>query len=300
MADNTIKQREVQRFGWIPDLPDARDHLFSAPQAVLDDLPNKVDLRPGCPPVYDQGLLGSCTANAINAAFQFMQKAQNQKDFLPSRLFVYYNERVMLGTVDTDSGAMIRDGVKSVAKAGVCPETMWPYDITQFTVKPTRQCYTEALKNQALVYRRVLNSNLHQIQGALASNTPVIFGFSVYESFQTPEVAKTGVVPLPPRGEKMLGGHAVLAVGYDDETQRFLVRNSWGEGWGDKGYCTMPYGYLTDPGLAQDFWAIYAVEAAKKVAKKVAKTTKKAGTKAPAAAKATKKGAKATKAAKAR
>jgi C1A family cysteine protease len=297
MADNTIRQRAVQRFGWIPDLPDARDHLFSAPQAILDDLPSKVDLRPGCPPVYDQGLLGSCTANAINAAFQYMQKKQKQKDFLPSRLFVYYNERVMLGTVDTDSGAMIRDGVKSVAKAGVCPEVMWPYDITQFTVKPTRQCYTEALKNQALVYRRVLNSNLHQLQGALASGTPVIFGFSVYESFQTAEVAKTGMVPLPPRGEKMLGGHAVLAVGYDDETQRFLVRNSWGEGWGEGGYCWMPYGYLTDPGLAQDFWAIYAVEAARKVAKKAAKATKKAVKKAPARspAKATKKAAKAAK-----
>ena len=92
MADNTIRQRAVQRFGWIPDLPDARDHLFSAPQAILDDLPSKVDLRPGCPPVYDQGLLGSCTANAINAAFQYMQKKQKQKDFLPSRLFVYYND----------------------------------------------------------------------------------------------------------------------------------------------------------------------------------------------------------------
>jgi C1A family cysteine protease len=298
MAD-VIKQRSVQRFGWIPDLPDARDHLFSAPQAVLDDLPAKVDLRPGCPPVYDQGQLGSCTANAINAAFQYMQRAQKQKDFMPSRLFVYYNERVMLGTVDTDSGAMIRDGVKSVAKAGVCREEIWPYDITQFTVKPSRACYTEALRNQVLVYRRVLNSNLHQLQGALASGTPVIFGFSVYESFQGQDVARTGIVPLPPRGETLLGGHAVLAVGYDDATQRFLVRNSWGEGWGDKGYCYMPYGYLTDPGLAQDFWAIYAVEVT--AAKKAAKATKKAAkktTKAPA--KAVKKAAKATKAAKAR
>ncbi len=289
MADNTITPRTVQRFGWLPDLPDARDHLFSAPQAVLDDMPSKVDLRPGCPPVYDQGVLGSCTANAINAAFQYLQKSQKSKDFMPSRLFVYYNERVMLGTVDTDSGAMIRDGVKSVAKAGVCPEDMWPYDITQFTVKPTKPCYTEALKNQALVYRRVLNTSLHQLQGALASGTPVIFGFSVYESFQGQDVARTGVVPLPPRGEKLLGGHAVLAVGYDDATQRFLVRNSWGAGWGDDGYCTMPYGYLTDSGLAQDFWAIYAVEATP--TKKAAKATKKAvkkPAKAPAAAKTTK------------
>lgn len=300
MADDIgVTQRSIQRYGWVPDLPDARDHLFSAPQAVLDDLPTKVDLRPGCPPVYDQGALGSCTANAINAAYQYMQRKQKQKDFLPSRLFVYYNERVMEGTVDTDSGAMIRDGIKSVAQVGVCPEAMWPYDITEFRTRPPRNCYVEALKNQAIVYRRVINSSLHQLQGALASGTPVVFGFSVYSSFEGKDVAKTGVVPLPPRGEKLLGGHAVLAVGYDDATQRFLVRNSWGTGWGDQGYCTMPYGYLTDPGLSQDFWAIYAVEKqpVKKAAKtaKAAKKTAKKATKAPAAAKA----AKTTKAAKA-
>ena len=87
-----------------------------------------------------------------------------------------------------------------------------------------------------------------------------MFGFSVYESFMSPEVAKTGKVPLPPRGEQLLGGHAVLAVGYDDSIQSFIVRNSWGPKWGMKGYCTMPYGYLTDPQLARDFWAIYTVE----------------------------------------
>lgn len=295
MADDVIKQRSIKRYGWVPDLPDARDHLFSAPQEVLDDLPTKVDLRPGCPPVYDQGQLGSCTANAINGAYQFMQRKQKQRDFMPSRLFVYYNERVMEGTVDTDSGAMIRDGIKSVANAGVCPEDMWPYDIAEFRTRPTKQCYTDARKNQAIVYRRVLNSSLHQLQGALASGTPVVFGFSVYESFESQEVARTGTVPLPPRGEKLLGGHAVLAVGYDDATQRFLVRNSWGASWGDNGYCTMPYGYLTDGQLARDFWAIYEVEksaaksAAKAAAKTAARTAKTAdatsAVKAPPAAK---------------
>lgn len=256
-----IKERSIKRYGWVPDLPDARDHLFSAPQAVLDNLPRKVDLRADMPPVYDQGQLGSCTANAIGAAFQYMQQKQKQPDFMPSRLFVYYNERVMEGTVDTDSGAMIRDGIKSVAKAGVCPEDLWPYDITKFRTKPPAACYEEAEKNQAIVYRRIIASSLHQLQGALASGTPVVFGFSVYESFESREVAKTGVVPLPPRGEQLLGGHAVLAVGYNDDDQRFIVRNSWGPKWGKAGYCTMPYGYLTDGQLAQDFWAIYAVEA---------------------------------------
>jgi C1A family cysteine protease len=254
-----LKSREVKRFGWTPDLPDARDFMYSAPEAVLTTLPKKVDLRSKMPKVYDQGQLGSCTANAIGAAFEFGQVKQGLKDFMPSRLFIYYNERAMEGTIDTDSGAMIRDGMKSVAKLGVCTEDTWPYDISQFTEKPPAKAYTEAKKHQALVYRRVMGQ-LHQMQGCLAQGYPFVFGFSVYESFMSPEVAKTGKVPLPPRGEQLIGGHAVLAVGYDDAEQSFIVRNSWGTGWGIKGYCLMPYGYLTDPQLARDFWAVYAVE----------------------------------------
>jgi C1A family cysteine protease len=254
-----LRPREVQRFGWVPDLPDARDFMYSAPEAVLTKLPTKADLRSKMPKIYDQGELGSCTANAIGAAFEFEQIKEGQTDFTPSRLFIYYNERAMEGTIDTDSGAMIRDGIKSVAKVGVCTETTWPYDIPKFTEKPPKTAYTEAKKHQALIYRRVLG-NLHQMQGCLASGLPFVFGFSVYESFMGPEVAKTGEVPLPPRGEQLIGGHAVLAVGYDDKIHRFIVRNSWGTGWGMKGYYTMPYGYLTDPGLARDFWAIHAVE----------------------------------------
>ena len=255
-----LRTRPIERFGWVPDLPDARDFLYSAPEEVLTSLPKKVDLRPKMPAVYDQGQLGSCTANAIGAAFEYEQVKQGLKDFMPSRLFIYYNERAMEGTVDTDSGAMIRDGMKSVAKLGVCTETTWPYDIPKFTQKPPKKAYDEASKHQALVYRRVL-PNLHQMQGCLAAGYPFVFGFSVYESFMSEEVARTGEVPLPPRGEQLIGGHAVVAVGYDDSIQRFIVRNSWGDGWGKKGYCTMPYGYLTDPQLARDFWAIYTVEA---------------------------------------
>jgi len=254
-----LKQREVKRFGWTPDLPDARDFMYSAPEAVLTTLPKKVDLRSKMPKVYDQGQLGSCTANAIGAAFEFGQVKQGLKDFMPSRLFIYYNERAMEGTIDTDSGAMIRDGMKSISKLGVCTEDTWPYEISQFTQKPPAKAYTEARKHQALVYRRVMGQ-LHQMQGCLAQGYPFVLGFSVYESFMSPEVAKTGKVPLPPRGEQLIGGHAVLAVGYDDAEQSFIVRNSWGTGWGIKGYCLMPYGYLTDPQLARDFWAVYAVE----------------------------------------
>ena len=197
--------------------------------------------------------------NAIGAAFEFEQKKQGLPDFTPSRLFIYYNERTIEGTVDADSGAMIRDGMKSVNKLGVCSEDEWNYDIAKFRDKPTHKCYTDAATHQALVYRAVLQ-DLHQMQGCLASGYPFVFGFSVYESFEGQEVARTGVVPLPKKGEKQLGGHAVLAVGYDDKDQTFWVRNSWGTGWGQSGYCKMPYSYLTSSGLASDFWALYTVE----------------------------------------
>jgi C1A family cysteine protease len=248
------------RFGWIPDLPDQRDHIFSAPAPVLTVLPPSVDLRPGCPAtVYDQGQLGSCTANAIAAAFEFDLVKQKLEDFMPSRLFIYYNERKMEHTVGSDSGAQIRDGIKSVAKQGVCTEDSWPYEIAQFTVQPTRACYDVALANQSLSYQRI-PQNLNQMRGCLANGFPFVFGFTVYDSFEGAEVASTGVVPMPGTDESVLGGHAVLAVGYDDATQRFLVRNSWGPGWGQAGYFTIPYAYLTNRGLASDFWTISKVE----------------------------------------
>jgi C1A family cysteine protease len=258
-ATNGITPRRIQRYGWVPDIPDARDFMYSAPEPVLAKLPRKVDLRQQCPAVYDQGQLGSCTANAIGGAFEFDQRKQKLDDFMPSRLFIYYNERAMEGTIDTDSGAMIRDGIKSVAKLGVCPESDWDYDIARFRDPPPQQAYEDALEHQVVVYRRVLN-RLHQMQACLAQGYPFVFGFTVYESFESDEVARTGIVPLPPRTEKVLGGHAVVAVGYDDAKQWFVVRNSWGPDWGEHGYCYMPYTYLSDPQLASDFWAIYSVE----------------------------------------
>lgn len=256
----TPTPRRIRRFGWIPDLPDQRDHIFSAPAPVLTVLPPSVDLRPGCPAtVYDQGALGSCTANAIAAAFEFDLAKQQLPDFMPARLFIYYNERSIEGTVDNDSGAMIRDGVKSVAKLGVCDEKVWAYDISKFAQKPPDDCYTAALDNQSISYQRI-PQNLNQMRGCLANGYPFVFGFTVYDSFEGDEVAKTGVVPMPGDDESILGGHAVLAVGYDDESQRFLVRNSWGPGWGQGGYFTIPYTYLTHRGLASDFWTISKVE----------------------------------------
>ena len=261
--------RRAAPYGWIPDLPDQRDFLYAAPVSLLAALPTRMDLRKQGPPVYDQGVLGSCTANAIAAAHQFEQIRQLgegtgsvsavRHSFVPSRLFIYYNERAIENTVDQDAGAMLRDGIKTVVRQGVCPESDWPYVIAKFTRKPPAPCYSEALNHQVLSYRR-LTQSVTQMKGCLASGYPFVFGFSVYESFESPVVAKTGVVPMPASDERILGGHAVTAVGYDDATRQFIVRNSWGAKWGRNGTCFMPYAYLTDPALAADFWTIRLVE----------------------------------------
>jgi C1A family cysteine protease len=251
--------RKIARYGWIRDIPDQRDLLYAAPPEFLLKLPSSVDLRPQCPPVYDQGELGSCTANAIAADLEFDQMKEKQSQiFVPSRLFIYYNERVMEGTVASDSGAQIRDGIKSVAKQGACPENLWPYDITKFAVKPPQQCYTQALKYKAVQYQRVSQIS-NQLKGCLASGYPFVFGFTVYESFESLQVSQTGHAPMPSATEAVVGGHAVMAVGYDDSQNWFIVRNSWGEEWGMQGYFTLPYTYLLDQNLASDFWTIRTV-----------------------------------------
>jgi C1A family cysteine protease len=247
--------RQQSRYGWVPDIPDFRDHLFGAVRAIPAALPNHVDLRPTCSPIEDQGQLGSCTANALVGALEYLEKKDKIQRFVNlSRLFVYYNERVIEGSVNSDAGAMLRDGIKTLAKQGVCSETNWPYNIANFTKKPPKGCYQEAQKYQILSYARIIT--LDEMRATLAEGFPFVFGFSVYESFETPQVAKSGVVNLPEAGERQLGGHAVLAVGYDDANQRFTVRNSWGTGWGMKGYFTLPYAYLANRGLSDDFWTV--------------------------------------------
>jgi C1A family cysteine protease len=246
----------VKHYGWIRDIPDQRDHLYAAPITALTALPPSVDLRSQCPPVYDQGQLGSCTGNGIAAAVQFDRTKQKLSPaFIPSRLFIYYNERVIEHTVNSDSGAMIRDGIKSIAHQGVCPESEWTYDIAKFADQPSPSCYKDALKYKAVQYQKIVQ-NVNQMKGCLASGYPFVFGFTVYDSFESKPVAQSGVVPMPAPAEQVLGGHCVVAVGYDDSQQRFIVRNSWGTTWGMQGYCTMPYAYLTDSNLASDFWTV--------------------------------------------
>jgi C1A family cysteine protease len=247
----------MKKYTWKPDLPDHRDFTYSA---TTTSLPQKVDLIGNCPHVYDQGDLGSCTGNAIAAAIEYEQiKKMKANHFTPSRLFIYYNERLLEGTVKNDSGAMIRDGMKTVNKQGVCKETTWPYITTKFASKPTKRAYAEGMKFQTTVYSRV-DQTLDSLKACLASGDPIVFGFSVYESFESSSVALTGVLNLPEKTEKLLGGHAVLCIGYDDETKRFKARNSWGADWGMSGYFTMPYEYLTNDNLATDFWVIKDIE----------------------------------------
>jgi C1A family cysteine protease len=243
----------------VRDLPDARDFAYAAPLLRFPQgLPPSVDLRSECPPLYDQGQLGSCTANAIGGAIEFDQRKQGTQEFVPSRLFIYYNERVIEGTVNQDSGAQIRDGIKSVATLGVPPETDWPYDISKFAQEPPPSAFADAKMDLVTVYARVAQ-NLVQMQGCLASGYPFVFGFTVYDSFESDAVAQTGNVPMPIPAENVLGGHAVVAVGYDNTKRVFIVRNSWGPEWGAKGYCYMPYEYLLTPSYSSDFWTIRSV-----------------------------------------
>jgi C1A family cysteine protease len=265
----------AQRYplGWIRDLPDHRDHLYSAPLQKLRSLPTRVDLRPqfGVPP-YDQGHIGSCTANAIAGAIQFdRERAKQQPDFVPSRLFIYYYERSAEHTIPVDSGAQIRDGIKVVHKRGVCPETEWPYDDTpaepgtnlfpsssRAAKQPGSDAQADATKFKVVSYSRVAQS-LSQMKGCLADGFPFVFGFTVFDSLYDASGNPRAVLPLPSASDSPLGGHAVLAVGYDDERSVVIVRNSWGPSVQDKGYFYMPYGYITDPHLASDFWTIRAV-----------------------------------------
>ncbi|MBU4212639.1 MAG: C1 family peptidase [Kiritimatiellae bacterium] len=262
------------KLGWLPDVPDTRDIPFTAVFRVPRKLPARADLRAGCSPVEDQESLGSCTAQALVGALEFLQlrsllspsdksKIANPKSKISrfrdlSRLFVYYNERAAIGTVQEDSGAMLRTGIKTLKAQGVCRECLWPYAIRRFTVKPTAACFAEAADHQVTAYQR-LNA-LAEMKACLAMGLPFVFGFAVYEHVMSAAVARTGRIRLPGKSERMLGGHAVMAVGYQESTRMVLFRNSWGVAWGQAGCGQMPYAYLESRELSDDFWCIQGTE----------------------------------------
>jgi C1A family cysteine protease len=236
------------------DPVDLRDKVFRSTFAKVEHLPVEVDLRPQLSPIVDQGQLGSCTANAIASGLrEYITLKEQQPLTRLSRLFLYWHERQLEGTIGEDSGAYIRDGMKVLQTIGVSPETDFPYNISKFTEQPSQQAESDAGKFKISEYHRI--TNVDQLKAALAEGSPVVIGIDVYQSFESDTVAKTGKVPLPKRGEQNLGGHAVLAVGYKKigRTKYIIVRNSWGEDWGDKGYFYLPETFFTK-GYVSDMW----------------------------------------------
>lgn len=214
-------------------------------------LPKGIDLRFKFPPVFDQGNLGSCTANALCGII-----AYNNPKLIGSRLFLYYNERKLENDIPDDSGALISDGIKCLLTYGICLETEWSYNISKFAVKPPQICYNTALKHRAITVEHI-NNNFISMKNALVNKWPFVVGILVYESFETIAVARTGIVPMPNTlKEQLLGGHAVVCVGYDDNKDYWIMRNSWGKAWGDNGYFYLPYPYLLDCNLTSDLWTI--------------------------------------------
>ena len=240
------------KYGWVRDLPDQRDKPFLT--TLTGVLPKSVNLISDCPTIYNQGQLGSCTANAISAHLDFNRHKQGEKFIYPSRLFIYYNERLADGDVDSDGGSSIRESAKTVAQQGACPEGEWPYDISKFTDKPSIGCYSNAVQYEALTYMSLIQEELN-MKSCLAEGFPFVCGVSVYESF---EAATDGNVPMPKDSEQLMGGHAILIVGYTPTS--WVFRNSWGTAWGQDGYGTLPLAYLLNPNLSDDRWTLRIVK----------------------------------------
>jgi C1A family cysteine protease len=238
---------------WRQDKPDNRDYKYSLTTRTT---PNTIDLRPYCSPIENQGNLGSCTGQAIAGAIELLNK-RNGKHKDISRLFIYYYERLLLGTVNYDSGAYIRDGIKATNHYGASLESHWPYNIRKFRQEPIKEAKEDALNRKVTRYERIEDFN--GCINALSNGYPVIIGFHVYTSFMSKTVARTGNMPYPnTRRERLLGGHAVLLVGYNKTKKVFIARNSWGTSWGAKGYFYMPFDVIK-PNMSSDYWIIKSV-----------------------------------------
>lgn len=265
----TAATRRISRYGWVPDLPDHRDRIYNleAPILAAHQLPHSVDLSPKMPPIYDQGQLGSCTGNGIARCLEYEAGRQAEPQVTPSRLFIYYAERVIEGTVDQDAGAQIRDGIKVVASEGAPPESVWPYDVSQFAVKPSADAYAAAATHEAIQYRLIVaNGPGAPMRTAIAAGLPIVFGFSVPASFEGTWDPASTPLPLPGPNDQIIGGHCVVITGYDFSCTRFAVPafqcdNSWGSGWGSGGRFWMAWDWF-DPwrGLASDLWVIERVK----------------------------------------
>ena len=244
-----------RHFGTGRDRRSALDWKYSPPAHVARRIPERVDLRRHCPQVYDQLHLNSCSANALAAALRFDEIKERRRAPEPSRLFIYFNERVVSNCVSQDEPVSLRDGYRTIAKFGACSEEMWPYRVRRFRRRPTPACYRVATRHAAIEYYRIERGISH-LCACLASNYPFVFALAVHRSFLARHVKRTGVIPVPTRRDRFVGGHAVLCVGYDRTRRVFIIRNSWGPGWGDHGYGYLPYRFITSSALSWDFWTM--------------------------------------------
>jgi C1A family cysteine protease len=248
----------IRKYGYISDLRDHRDYKLAKP-TVTPILPTSVDLRQGMPEVQDQLSLSACTAFAAAAAFQYeLQKDTKHKNEDLSKLFLYFCTRDAENATTSDTGGQIRDAVKCLNKQGICTTDFWQYDETKVFERPGDAAYQDASHFKVGEYIGV-NVKLNAIKQVLANGFPIIFGTTIFSSFEGKKVEKNGKVPYPKKEEKMLGGHAMCIVGYDDVKRIFIVQNSWGVVWGDEGYCYMPYKYVANPALSDDFWFIKSI-----------------------------------------
>lgn len=249
----------VRVLNWKRQPNDDRDLRSVRHLAAPVELPANFELDKQIP-VYDQGNIGSCTANSACACFRYeVAQLVNNFNFDPSRLFQYYNSRWLAGLEDEDSGAYIRDAFKAMNKYGLALENTWPYVTKDYAKEPSEMAYTEALENVTVKYAAVAQ-NETEIKQTLISGAAVSFGFNVYSSFFGSWNQSTGVMPLPKKSEALQGGHAVTIVGYDDSKKCFLIQNSWGTEWGIDGKFWMPYSFLLSSKECDDFWCIQEVK----------------------------------------
>lgn len=256
MSDLQVVVVPPKLSGYRPDPHDPRDILFSTflteGRAVTSTGP-VVDLRPMCSPVENQLQVGSCVGNAVVGGLELLENLRHGKYVDLSRLFTYYNARAAIQETEQDAGSNIRDAMASLSALGVCEEVDWPYDPDKVLIRPSWSAYRKAFAHKIDKYYRITGTGqgrIDQIESALRSGAPVAFGADVYEPFF---YYKSGPCAMP--GGRLLGGHAMLIVGFDSDRRVLFVRNSWGKNWGVDGYCEMPYDYL-DAANANDFWAM--------------------------------------------
>lgn len=255
-VDALFGEDEPRFLGWVPSEYDERDYQFLS-SIPSWELPASVDLsQPARIPVFSQGSLGSCGPQTACADIIHAALRTQGIDYvlpMPSRLFTYFTTREIMGTTSQDSGVDNRSMLKALNKVGWCDEALWPYKIGEFTKRPPEACFAQAATRRITEYLAV-KQDPDQMRGCLAGGDPFIFGFVVYPALQ--RVGPDGIVPMPKAGERPVGGHDVLIVGYSDETQLYKFRNSWGTRWGAAGYGFLPYQYAHHPKLASDFWTV--------------------------------------------